>query len=171
MRRVERKWQCPGSTPNSPSDPGAMTSSTCRLNSCFSGVTTSKRIFPAIFLLFSPLCTLSSGVSRMSSIARMHRPQLHRGGCASTEDILLAPLNFHSHLFRLRHRFFDRADHIERLLRQVIVLAVEDLFEAADRIFEFDVLAGGAGKCFGDVKGLREEALDLPGASHDHFVV
>src|SRR5215213_10275947 len=62
MRRVDRKWQWPGNTPNSPSEPGAMTSSTCWLSSSFSGVTTSNRIFPAIFA---------------SSTCYLHRPLLY----------------------------------------------------------------------------------------------
>src|ERR1700678_3853921 len=35
----------------------------------------------------------------------------------------------------------DVADHVERLLGQVIELAVDDLFEAVDRVLERDELA------------------------------
>ncbi len=32
----------------------------------------------------------------------------------------------------LRHGVFDGADHVERLLGQIVVLAVQDLLEAGD---------------------------------------
>src|SRR5690606_33269935 len=51
--------------------------------------------------------------------------------------------------------FVDGADHIERLLGQGIALAVHDHLEAADGFLERNVLAGGAGKHFGHVEGLR----------------
>ncbi len=40
---------------------------------------------------------------------------------------------------RRLHNLFDRADHVEGLLRQVVVLAVQNLAEAAHRIFNLDV--------------------------------
>ena len=42
----------------------------------------------------------------------------------------------------LLDRFLDSADHVERLLRQVVVLAIDDAFEAADRVFQGDILTG-----------------------------
>jgi hypothetical protein len=61
-------------------------------------------------------------------------------------------------------RALDRADHVEGLLGQLVVLAVEDLAEAADRVLELHVLAGRAGELLGDEERLRQEALDLAGA-------
>src|SRR5690606_8886002 len=68
------------------------------------------------------------------------------------------------HLVGLLDGFLDAADHVERLLRQVVVLALDDALEAADGVLERDVLARGAGEDLGDVARLAEEALDLAGA-------
>src|SRR5581483_11639817 len=75
------------------------------------------------------------------------------------------------HLLRPLDRALDRADHVERLLGQVVVLAVEDLAEAADRVLELHVLAGRAGELLGDEVRLREEALDLPRTRHREAVL
>src|SRR3954462_14239406 len=45
--------------------------------------------------------------------------------------------------------FFDVADHVEGLLGQVVESAGEDLFEAGDRLFERNVLAGTARELLG----------------------
>src|ERR671930_361961 len=74
-------------------------------------------------------------------------------------------------LLGLLDRLLDRADHVEGLLGQVVVLAVEDLAEALDRVLELHVLAGGAGELLGDEVRLREEALDLPRAGDDEPVL
>src|SRR5436190_198688 len=58
----------------------------------------------------------------------------------------------------------DRALHVEGLLGQVVVLAVEDLAEAADRLPDRDVHAVAAGELLRDEERLREETLDLAGA-------
>jgi hypothetical protein len=60
--------------------------------------------------------------------------------------------------------FLDTANHVERLLRQMIVFASTDALEALDRVLEGNVLAWGTGEDFGDVEGLGEETLDLAGA-------
>src|SRR6476620_8123221 len=65
----------------------------------------------------------------------------------------------------------DRADVVEGLLGQVVVLAVQNLAEAAHRLLAGDVLAGQAREDLGDEEGLREEALHLPGARHGQLVV
>src|SRR5690606_7427617 len=75
------------------------------------------------------------------------------------------------HLVGLLDGFLDAADHVERLLRQVVVLALDDALEAADGVLERDVLARGAGEHFGDVERLAEEALDLAGAGHGLLVL
>src|SRR4051794_17147358 len=70
------------------------------------------------------------------------------------------------HLLGALDGALDRADHVEGLLGQVVVLAVEDLDEAADGVLELHVLTGRAGELLGDEVRLRQEALDLPGARH-----
>src|SRR5258706_1032972 len=69
------------------------------------------------------------------------------------------------HLLRLRPHFIDVADVQERLLRQIVCLAVADLLEAAERVGELDVLPFLAGELLGDIERLAEEALDLSGAT------
>src|SRR4051812_24476996 len=64
-------------------------------------------------------------------------------------------------LLGLVEGFVDRADHVERLLRQVVALAGHDHLEAANRLGQRHVLARRAREHFGDVEGLRQETLDL----------
>src|SRR4051812_39266745 len=75
------------------------------------------------------------------------------------------------HLLRALDRAFDRADHVERLLRELVVLAVEDLLEAADRVLELHVLARRPRELLGDEVRLRQEPLDLPGPRHRQAVL
>src|SRR5919204_2390426 len=72
---------------------------------------------------------------------------------------------------RLLDRLLDRPDHVEGLLGQLVVLAVEDLGEALDRVLELHVLARRAGELLGDEVRLREEALDLARARHHEPVL
>jgi hypothetical protein len=55
--------------------------------------------------------------------------------------------------------FFDdlinRALHIERPLRQLVVLALDDLLERPDCVLRLHVLAGAAGERLRDEEGLR----------------
>jgi hypothetical protein len=76
-------------------------------------------------------------------------------------------------LQRLRFfgRLFYRADHVERLLRQVIVLAVDNRFEAMNRLLERDVLAWRAGECFRHMEWLRQKALDFSRPRNDELVL
>src|SRR6516225_3406764 len=71
------------------------------------------------------------------------------------------PLRRCGELLALFHRLFDGANHVESLLGQVIVFALAQLLEAADRISKFDKDAGRAGEDFGDMERLRQEPLDL----------
>src|SRR5712692_10419039 len=48
------------------------------------------------------------------------------------------------------HGLLDRADHVEGLLGQLVVLALEDLLEALDRVPELHVLAGRTRELLGD---------------------
>src|SRR5262245_24626155 len=65
----------------------------------------------------------------------------------------------------------DRAHHVEGLLGQVVVLALDDLAEAADGLGQRNVDALESRELLGDVERLRQEALDLAGARHREFVV
>src|SRR4029077_10845434 len=81
---------------------------------------------------------------------------------------LLAPL---LHLFADFARLVDVPDQVEGLLRQVVVLAFEDLAEAANGLLDRHVTALLAGELLGHEEGLGEEALDLAGALHRQLVV
>src|SRR5690606_10014274 len=76
------------------------------------------------------------------------------------------PLHFACFLYR----FVDGADHVESLLRQVIVITVQDALEATDGFLQGHILAGCAGEDFGHVEGLRQEALDLTGTGNQLLV-
>src|SRR5512139_517202 len=65
----------------------------------------------------------------------------------------------------------DVADHVERLLRETVVLAFQDLLEAADSFADGHVLAGHTGELLRHEHGLREEALNLASAGHGQLVV
>src|SRR5207248_7985089 len=65
----------------------------------------------------------------------------------------------------------DRALEEERALGDLVVLAVDDLLEAADRVGYFHVRPRGAGELFGDEERLREEALDPARALHGQLVL
>ena len=49
---------------------------------------------------------------------------------------------FLRHFRTLGHGFFNTTDHVERLLGQVIVIAIDDALEGADGVFQRYVLAG-----------------------------
>ena len=51
--------------------------------------------------------------------------------------------------------------HIERGLREVIVLALDDLLEGTDGILQWDELALITSEDLGDLERLRHETLDL----------
>src|SRR5436190_23452548 len=63
--------------------------------------------------------------------------------------------------FALVYRLLNGAHHVERRLRQMVVLAFAKPFEAANSIGKLDEHAGRAGEYLGDMERLREEALDL----------
>src|SRR5579859_2602353 len=67
------------------------------------------------------------------------------------------------HFLRFGSCFFDGTDHVERLLGQVVVLAVEDFLEAADGVRDADVFAGDARELFRNEVWLRQEPLDFTG--------
>ena len=83
---------------------------------------------------------------------------------------LYPPLSFVSQFLRLLDRFFNRPDHVKRLLRQIVMLAVDDFFEAPDGVLEFHVFPRRAREGFGHVERLRQEALQLSRARDGLFV-
>src|SRR5579871_6459327 len=117
----------PGSTPSSPTSPGAVTSST------------------------SASTSAPFGVVRDSFISGLRRFLLHLFGAGA--DVVDPPL------------------HVERLLGEVVALAVDDLLEAAHGVLDLDVLAGRTGEGLGHEEGLREELLDLSRAGDGQLVV
>src|ERR1700739_1931632 len=58
-------------------------------------------------------------------------------------------------------RFFDAADHVERLFWQMGVVTVEDAFEASNGVFQGNVFPRSTGEDFSHEERLRQEALDL----------
>src|SRR5690242_14736214 len=75
------------------------------------------------------------------------------------------------HPFALLARLIDGAHHVESLLGQVVVLALEDLVEAADGLLSRYVLASATGESLRHGEGLRQEPLYLPRARHRLLVV
>ena len=63
--------------------------------------------------------------------------------------------------------FVDCADHVECLLRQFVVLTVENLSEASHGFAYWHEAARRAGEHFGNEEGLREETLYLARPSHN----
>src|SRR5205085_4458891 len=87
-------------------------------------------------------------------------------------SLILHPfLLFRRHALGLLAGLLDGADHVEGLFGEVVVLAVDDLLEAADGVGGLDELAFEAGKLLGDEEGLREEALNLARARDDQLVL
>src|ERR1041385_4663857 len=56
------------------------------------------------------------------------------------------------HLFGALQHVFDRALHVARLLRHIVVLALDHFFEAAHRIGDLHVLTLTARERFGDAE-------------------
>src|SRR5579883_3472216 len=65
----------------------------------------------------------------------------------------------------------DAAGHVEERLRHLIELAIKNLAEAANRLFQRHVLAFASGERLGHREGLREETLNLAGARHRQLVL
>src|SRR5688500_16821248 len=75
------------------------------------------------------------------------------------------------HLGSLLAGLFNRADHVERLLRHVVAFAVEDFVESLDRIFDLTVLPCQTRELRADEERLREQTLDLTGTGDGQLVV
>src|SRR5574340_964915 len=72
--------------------------------------------------------------------------------------------------FGLLDRLFNGANHVECLLGQMVKVAVDDAFEARERVLQRHKFAGRAGKHLGDEERLRQEALDLARPRHGQLV-
>src|ERR671910_888082 len=141
---VATSGACRARIPISPAAPGTISISTSPSNAGPSGVTSersnvrrscataylgwNRRFFPSLFRLLRRLLGRLLGFGLAAALARLL-------------DCLL-----------------DRPDHVERLLGQLVVLAVEDLLEAFDRVLELHVLAGCPRELLRDEVRLREEA-------------
>src|SRR5207253_57175 len=104
---------------------------------------------PAVGPRFAALDLLELGLCLLELAARVGHVRL-RSSARWLRLGLLFLLRSRLLALALRHRHVDRADHVESLLGQLVVLAVEDLAEALDRVLELDVLAGGARELLGD---------------------
>src|SRR5512142_372913 len=82
------------------------------------------------------------------------------GVTISSESGMASP---HRQGLRLLHRLLDPAHHVEGALREVVVLALDDLLEAADGVRQLHVLALVPGELLRHEERLGEEALDLAG--------
>src|SRR5882724_2946702 len=74
-------------------------------------------------------------------------------------------------LLGLVDRLADVADHVEGLLGQLVVLAVDHFAEALHGVRKLDVPSRLAGELLGDGERLGQEPLDLPGARDDELVL
>src|SRR5206468_634155 len=108
-----------------------------------------------------PGTTISSAVSATTS----------RVGVATSSVRRSATLAGLGELLGLLHRLADVAHHVEGLLRELVVLALDDLLEALRGVGDLHVPARRARELLGDEERLREEALDLPRAGDDQLVL
>ena len=75
------------------------------------------------------------------------------------------------HRFRFLEYVFDRAAIEESHLRDIVHLAVQDHFEAFDRLCDRNILARNAGKVFRYVERLGQEFLNLSRTVYDLLVL
>eukprot|EP01084_Bolivina_argentea_P200824 343359_1 len=83
---------------------------------------------------------------------------------------LLGGLELKGNLFGSLHHRIVAGSHVERLLRQVVHLAVAQLPERSKRVGQRHVQALLASELAGHMERLTEEALRFPGAFHRQFV-
>src|SRR5690606_32062180 len=168
-RVISGAWR--GAMPSSPISPVATIISASPWKISCSALTMSQRIVAMSFSLRSFDGNREWGIGNGTSQKHVRQPT----SCFSRFPIPNSRFpeccRLSGDLLRLLDRFLDAADHVERLLRQVIVLAVDDALEAADGVLQRHVLARRTGEHLGDVERLREEALDLARAGHGQLVV
>src|SRR5690606_38115447 len=91
------------------------------------------------------------------------------GGCAGTAAP--SPRLLALQRLRLLDGHLDVADVQERLLGQVVVLAVADRLEGGDGLLQRHEHARGSGELLGHEHVLRQEALQTPRPVHDDLVL
>src|ERR1700759_5162567 len=148
--------------PSSPISPEAMTICACPWKISDSAVTMSH-------LIVAILVSLEDGNRERGT------------GNSESNDAFTVPCSplpvpqalscFLFHRLGFLEGFFDAADHVERLFRQMIAFAVDDHLEPTDRVLQRYIFTRRAGEHFGDVERLREETFDLARARHGGFVV
>jgi len=74
-------------------------------------------------------------------------------------------------LLRFLQNFLNSAFHVEGLLRNIVVFAFNDLFEAADRIRDLHVLSRASGELRSNEERLRQELLNFAGAGNGEFIL
>ena len=106
------------------------------------------RVEPALSVAISGACRASTPISPICpgtiSISASPSYAAPSGVTSETSNVLPVPGTpslRRRELLAALDRALDRADHVERLLRQLVVLALDDLLEAADRVLELHVLA------------------------------
>src|SRR5207245_6856934 len=75
------------------------------------------------------------------------------------------------HLLGLLASLVDGAHHVEGLLRQIVVLALEDFLESAHSLGPGHVLPLAAGESLRDAERLREKSLNLARTRYRLLVV
>src|SRR5512147_2731171 len=98
-------------------------------------------------------------------------PEYRRFSCVTISKWSVAILRLLLHLLADFHGFIDGADHVERLLWQIVVLAFQDFAEAAHGLAQRHVATFAAGELRRREERLREEALDLASPAHQQLVV
>src|ERR1017187_7957819 len=93
-----------------------------------------------------------------------------RSGVATSSSRVSAMGLLLLQLFRALQHFLDGALHVERLLRQVVVLAFDNFAEPLDGIGQLDVLALVTGELLGHVERLGKELLDFARPCHDELI-
>src|SRR5579864_54593 len=142
--------------PRYPFFPGICISSARSLTTSFSGVTISS--------------WKDSAISRQSPVVSFHSPS---ATFLATGDWRLstALLRCHLQLLRGLEHFINGALHIKSLLRDIVVLAFDNILKALYRICHLHVAPRRAGELLGHVERLRQEALDLARPRHRQFLI
>src|SRR5438270_10798270 len=107
---------------------------------------------------------MASAPSRLRVKTNSASPSKRRRSTLATRTAMGIRLTLSAHLLADLARLVDGSHQVEGLLRQVVVLAFEDLAEPADGLLDRHVAALLAGELLGHEEGLGEEALDLAGA-------
>src|SRR5512143_2891534 len=97
-------------------------------------------------------------------------PENRRLSCVTISKWSVAILRLLLHLLADFDRFVNRADHVERLLRQIVVLAFQNFAEAAHGLAQGHIAAVAAGELRRREERVREETLDLAGATDQKLV-